>query len=366
MKKFVFLILFSASALGLFGQKEQWADSVIAYSSSFGVPYYFWSAEQALGANNAWPSCGDIVYAWASSTPDATREFLVVHFETPAPPEKIEIYESWNAGAIDTVYVRKAGTNMWTEVYQATASGVPCQILTINVAGIAFNIDAIRIAINSPAVLNWNEIDAVKLTSPPPVVSISNKSIFEGNAGITKIKLNVSLNYPSDSIVTVKFHTEDGTATIADNDYTQIVNRKLTFNPGQTSKKATINIIGDVVDEPNDQFYVVLSNPQNSTIGNISGTATIKDDDLPRTDNNLDAIHPISIWPNPATDVLHIAGLSTEMVAIEIIDIQGRKLLTKMANSLNSDIDISTLESGIYLLSYYNGLELNTIRFMVD
>ncbi|MCY7410062.1 MAG: T9SS type A sorting domain-containing protein [Chitinophagales bacterium] len=373
MKKlFLLLTAMLAMQLSSFAQKEQWADSVISFSSEYGVsPGGYWSASQIIGAYNQWPNCGDWVTAWSPATADGQRESIVVHFATPAPPEKIEIYETWYAGAIDTVYVRQTGTTTWTQVYSATAVYTACQILTINVTGISFNIDAVRIAINSPAVLGWNELDAVRLTSPPPVISIAKKSVTEGNTDTTNMKLTVSLNYPSDSTITVKYNTSDNTATLADNDYVQLIDKKLTFSPGKISKKITVQVIGDTNFESKEKLNVVLSNPVNGTIGVGSANGTIKNDDVLRTENNLSAVMLIKLWPNPAKDVINITGLnansitdlSNEDLVITIIDIFGRSIQSEKILSDGSSEIYFALNSNVAAGAYFIKIAGNEINY---
>jgi len=44
-------------------------------------------------------------------------------------------------------------------------------------------------------------------------------------------------------------------------------------------KKVTITVKGDKLKEPNETFFVNLSNPQNAVVGNSRGVATIVDND---------------------------------------------------------------------------------------
>jgi hypothetical protein len=167
MKKIYLLLLLSAYSAGAGAQtliNEQYASSVIAFSSQYGGgPGY--NAIQALGASDVYPNCGDNQYAWTSASPDGQREYLVLGFTIPQPVNTIRIYQNVAPGAVDTVYLRNASTSAWNQVYVATAAGIgPCvQLLEIKITTTAYNVDAIRIAINSPVVGYYNEIDAVSL-----------------------------------------------------------------------------------------------------------------------------------------------------------------------------------------------------------
>ncbi len=139
----------------------RWADTVQAFSSQYTSAS--WAAYQALGTPNVYPSCGDITAAWASASADGQREYLELVCGTPAPVNTIQIYETNAPGAIDTVYLWNSGTSAWVQVYSAAAAAnATCpNILTIRFATTGYSTNRIRIAINSPAVSSWNEIDAV-------------------------------------------------------------------------------------------------------------------------------------------------------------------------------------------------------------
>ncbi|MDT5062833.1 MAG: hypothetical protein QOH63_3292 [Acidobacteriota bacterium] len=113
----------------------------------------------------------------------------------------------------------------------------------------------------------------------PPGVSINDVTVTEGNSGTTDAIFTVTLSTVSSSTVTVKYDTADSTAT-AGSDY-QSASGTLTFAPGQTSKTITVTVNGDTVVEPDETFFVNLSNPTNATLTDSQGVGTIKNDDQP-------------------------------------------------------------------------------------
>jgi hypothetical protein len=76
----------------------------------------------------------------------------------------------------------------------------------------------------------------------------------------------------------VDYATADGTATTNDLDYVA-VNDTLVFQFGETNKAITVPVIGDTKPEPDETFYVNLTNPVNATIGKPQGQGTILNDD---------------------------------------------------------------------------------------
>jgi len=122
-------------------------------------------------------------------------------------------------------------------------------------------------------------------------IYISDVQIEEGNDGsTTDAVFTVSLSSPVNAPVTVDFATADGTAT-AGSDYTA-VSGTLTFASGETEQEVRVPITGDGAVEPNESFFVNLSNPVNDVIADGQGEATIIDDDgaLNRTGTNADEV----------------------------------------------------------------------------
>lgn len=97
-----------------------------------------------------------------------------------------------------------------------------------------------------------------------PTVSIDGVSAPESKVD-GQFVFNVQLSNPNDQPITVGYRTVDGTATIADNDYTA-TSGTLTFNPGETQKSITVNIQNDAKFELEEQFFVELFEPTNADL----------------------------------------------------------------------------------------------------
>ena len=64
----------------------------------------------------------------------------------------------------------------------------------------------------------------------------------------------------------------------------------------------------------------------------------------------------IRIYPNPATDKLYIAH-PDQVNGLEVLTVTGNKVLSKILNESETELDISTLPPGIYLLKLFNGMK---------
>ena len=115
-----------------------------------------------------------------------------------------------------------------------------------------------------------------------PFVSINSVSSAEGNSGTAVQTFTVSLDQASSQTVTVAYGTNDGTATVLDNDY-EALSGQLTFTPGQTTKTLSVPVNGDTKYEANEQYTMVLSSPTNAALGTATGTGTITNDDAAPT-----------------------------------------------------------------------------------
>lgn len=125
------------------------------------------------------------------------------------------------------------------------------------------------------------EIITLQDHSLPPFLTINSVSITEGDSGTTNALFTVTLTPLTGRTVTVNYQTTAGSAT-ANVDF-QPVSGTLTFGPRQTTQTIAVPIIGDRIDEFNETFQVLLTNPLNATIANggAPATGTIIDNDPP-------------------------------------------------------------------------------------
>ena len=111
-----------------------------------------------------------------------------------------------------------------------------------------------------------------------PVLSISDASVAEGNAGTRNVSLTITLSPAANQTVTVAYDTVNGTAS-SGADYAA-ASGTLTFAAGQTSKTISVVVNGDRAGELDENVLVNLSNASSgSIIGDGQGKITIVDDE---------------------------------------------------------------------------------------
>ena len=145
-------------------ERVAWASSVLGYSTQYSDTS--WSAQQALGAPNVYPQHGDIAQAWASKTADDHEEWIELGYETPRSVSAVEIYETFNPGAITTVELLTTSgrrIELRAPSLKETDASIDVNKSTIQTPCTSEPIAAVRVNVRSTDVSGWNEIDAVGL-----------------------------------------------------------------------------------------------------------------------------------------------------------------------------------------------------------
>ncbi|HKR63760.1 MAG TPA: Calx-beta domain-containing protein [Thermoanaerobaculia bacterium] len=122
--------------------------------------------------------------------------------------------------------------------------------------------------------------------STPPMVTVSDVTVLEGDNGFPNAELTFTADAPTNG--SFQWVTVEGTAGFGDNDY-QSSGGILSFN-GSTTATLLIPIYGDTKVEPDEMFSIALSNPSNLQLSRTSVNITILNDDgttVSFTPNNL-------------------------------------------------------------------------------
>jgi Calx-beta domain/FG-GAP-like repeat len=190
--------------------------------------------------------------------------------------EYVSVLLADGAGGFHSPIVHDAGqTSGWSYLVVATGdlngdarpdvgvASINYPPVLVNPEDISYNV---RVLLNDGA---W--------TPPPPLISISDVTVTEGNTGTRPATFTVTLSAASTETVTVAYAAGKDTAT-AGSDY-QATSGTLTFAPGETEKTITVPVNGDRLGEANETFVVNLSSPTNATIADGQGVGTIVDDE---------------------------------------------------------------------------------------
>lgn len=122
--------------------------------------------------------------------------------------------------------------------------------------------------------------------TPVPQISINSITRNEGNAGTTLFSFDLTINRipsPGSPASTVNFATVDGTATVADADFTAN-SGVISFDSNSPAlQKVNVLVNSDTKFEPNEAFLVKLSGETNATLPEREGTGIVFNDDVEPT-----------------------------------------------------------------------------------
>uniref|UniRef100_UPI002490BAD3 Calx-beta domain-containing protein n=1 Tax=Aquimarina algiphila TaxID=2047982 RepID=UPI002490BAD3 len=188
---------------------------------------------------------------------------------------------------------------------------------------------------NTSATIGTTDEATITITDPDiATITIEDVNANEDDGAITII---ATLDNEVPGGFTVDINTADGTATIADSDYTAISNQTLSFT-GNAGEVQTFTILPteDTTPESDETVTVTLSNVANTSLeinSTDSALITILNDD------DLD----IRVYPNPTAGEVNI---NIPLNLVLVYNVTGKKVFETKNNSFS----IANLPSGIYVI----------------
>jgi hypothetical protein len=221
--------------------------------------------------------------------------------------------EEWRLGAasradrLDFQYSTNATsltTGTWTDVDaldfttpNTTTTGAKDGNAAANRTAITSTITGLSIAPGATFWIRWTDLDAtgsddglavddfsLSAGINTPALSINDVTQAEGNAGTTTFNFTVSLTSPAGpGGVSFNVDTADGTTNPANagSDYVAIVGGSGSIAQGSTNTTVSVTVNGDTVVEPDETFFVNLTNVTGATVSDSQGLGTIQNDDSP-------------------------------------------------------------------------------------
>jgi hypothetical protein len=167
---------------------SQWCARVINGSSQYNSGT--WGYRQAAGQPHVYPRYGDIHGAWAPRRARGDREWIELEFEREMCVGGIEIFETFNPGAVVAVKVKRSLQASWEVAWEGTAERgrLPARSRIFSPALFHDTSSPVRYArleLDTSGAGSWSEIDAVRLLpqSAEPVVAapVVVATVLEGN-----------------------------------------------------------------------------------------------------------------------------------------------------------------------------------------
>ncbi|MGI9065094.1 MAG: Calx-beta domain-containing protein [Pyrinomonadaceae bacterium] len=204
-----------------------------------------------------------------------------------------------STGSIVTVdYTTSNGTAAAPADYQAIpttqlvfAPGEVTKTIAVNVNGDTLDEPGETFFVNlsnasNAAILANQGQGTITDNDVPPTLTINDVSQNEGS-GPTTFTFTVHLSAPAlTGGVTFDISTADGTAqddvpASEDNDYVGQALTGLNIPAGNQDYIFSLTVNGDMVNEPNETFFVNVKNVSGATVGDGQGLGTIQNDDIP-------------------------------------------------------------------------------------
>lgn len=217
----------------------------------------------------------------------------------------------------------------------------------------------------------------------PPIVSINDKKLAEGE----EAKLTISLNRISVEEIKLNYRTVAGSATDgAKNPDFAPASGEVVIPPGEISTTISVSLLEDDLLETRETFTVILqkANDAQFQIGDSVGVINIKNETTAIAPAGAEIITTVSklssgietvvknellirVSPNPSSDffMLHIGGNKTDRVSVTVTNLSGQ-IMNKFDGTLkNSQLVFGqNYRSGSYFVRVEDGKKSKVIKMI--
>ncbi|WP_425599884.1 putative Ig domain-containing protein [Xanthomonas melonis] len=188
-----------------------------------------------------------------------------------------------------------------------------------------------------------------------PALSIDDVSVNEGNAGTTNATFTVSLSSPAPAGgVSFDIATANGTAS-AGVDYVASSQSGLLISPGSSSATFTVLINGDTLNEPDETYFVNVSNVSGADVADAQGLGTIVNDD---------AVPALSVGDISVAE--GNSGTTTATFAVSLSAASGQTVTVNYATADGSASAGSDYVAGSGTLTFAPGVTAQNVTVTVN
>jgi len=206
--------------------------------------------------------------------------FSIVLSEAASDSISID-YNTLDASALSLDdFTEVSGTLVFNPGVTELTVSVPINGDVIVEADEAFSLLLSNLVSNATVILADASAEGLIISDDPFTrLTLNDAGIEEGDAGNTALVFDVTLSDAAGDDVTVDFQTIDATATVADNDYVP-TSGTLTIAAGQLTGEISADIIGDMANEADESFSLILENlSANAILNNDIAIGSIVNDD---------------------------------------------------------------------------------------
>ena len=216
-------------------------------------------------------------------------------------------------------------------------------------SGFSFLFDVLFADVNNDDVM-----DVVTLDNSSGNVEWFNK-VKNGSSTSNPISDDTIIDRPARVFVTDINNDTHNDVILTDSG---VINEAIIFFQGadMAAPSSTQTLIADVNNQMFDLTVADFDGDMDidiAVIGNSSDTVDWFRNDLPPLSVTQFYTDELKLYPNPTREVLNFEGIPESGLNIEIYDVVGKSVL-KSAITSNSTLDVSSLESGIYVITFEN------------
>ncbi len=180
-------------------------------------------------------------------------------------------------------------------------------------------------------------VDVREIGRDVPYLSINDVRVTETDAGGAAAVFTVALSPAVSDFVTVSFATSDGSAT-AGTDY-ESSSGQLTFLPNETEKTITVQVVGDLVFDGDETFFVDLTDAAGANLAVSRGLGTIVDNEQPPS---------VTLTLDP-TQIPEAAGVATVTATLSEVSSGEVTIDLAFSGTAESGVDYSSSGSSILI-----------------
>lgn len=177
-------------------------------------------------------------------------------------------------------YTPATGVEPWTSDGTAAGTVALSEIAPGPSSALYGNLRTAGRTVYMPADDGVHGLEPWAITMPDTgVARVGDVVVHEGDGGSATARFEVTLESPAAAAVEIAYATAAGTAQPG-TDFTTVAGT-LTFPPGATGLGVDVPVAGDLGDEPDETFSLVLTPLGGAVASDARGTAVILDDDGP-------------------------------------------------------------------------------------
>jgi len=239
---------------------------------------------------------------WTLKSPATSPSARDRHAMASIGGGQVVLFGGYDGAPNDETWVYDLSDNTWTQKSPATKPSAR------TASAMAF------LGTGSSQVLLFGGVDASGRDDETwvypalPGLSINDVSLDEGDAGVTSFEFTVSLDLPAGvGGVTFDIATADGTAqddnpATEDNDYVPKLLLNQTIPAGSSTYTFGVTVNGDFTNEPDETFFVNVTNVTGAALVDGQGEGTITNDDVGASAPQMiqEAIDTVGSLPNSA------------------------------------------------------------------